>query len=116
MLVHIVEKMRGEPSLLDASDDLVRILLAVRLSNEGGPDEAPVPLEVDTASVGGFMQMYLTDVILREQEEPKALKAVRDNDRAELIREVSRNPSAKIATMGAGWTDRTTLLLLLQPP
>jgi len=104
ILVHIVGKMKGEPSLLDASDDLVRLLLAFRLSNEGDPDEAPVPLEADTASVGGFMQMYLTDVILREQEEPKALKAVRDNDRAELIHKVSQNPSAKVATMGAGWT------------
>jgi len=104
ILVYMAVKIKGEPPLLDTSDGLVRLLLALRLSNEDKQkeEELVVPLEVDMANLSGFMQIYLRDVVLGGQEEPKALKAVRDNDRAELIRKLSQNPSAKAATIGRG--------------
>lgn len=102
MLVHIALKMANPSPAQTIPEDMVRLLLAIRLAAEE-PPETQVPPEADVGTVGGFMQMYAQEIILGGREEPPVLRAVRENNRAELERLLTQDGEQRRAKVGAGW-------------
>ncbi len=102
LLVHLALKVKEDPSILISSDDLVRQLLALRLSQQS-PGRTPTSLEVDPWDLGGFSQMYLREVTMNVGAEPWALKAVREGKFQQVKDMIAKDSKARRSVIGTGW-------------
>lgn len=102
LLVHLALKMKEDPSILASSDELVRQMLALRLSQQS-PSRTPTSLEVDPWDVGGFSQMYLQEVTMNARAEPSALKAVREGKLQQIKDMIAKDSKVRRSVIGTGW-------------
>jgi hypothetical protein len=94
--------MKEDPSILASSDDLVRQMLAFRLSQQS-PSRTPTSLEVDPWDVGGFSQMYLQEFTIKMRAEPSSLEAVREGKLLHVKDMIAKDSKVRQLVIGTGW-------------